>query len=82
MFVVNVFFAAGVEGSRQFRGDGYLIFTPDPKPIVLPWTVNFVFRTRQSDAFLIRVEMGPANFASVEVHSYKRTAEFNQTIPT
>ena len=63
-------YIAGVEGSRQFRGDGYLIFTPDSKAIVLPWTVNFVFRTRQSDTFLIKIEMGSDHFASVEVNSF------------
>ena len=76
--------SAGVEGSRQFRGDGYLIFTPDSKPIALPWTVNFVFRTRQSDTFLIKIDMGANNFASVQLADGRlkvrwESGEFNLT---
>lgn len=56
-----------IEGSRQFRGDGYLIFTPDAKPIVLPWSASFAFRTRQTDSFLMKLEIEPAHFVLVEV---------------
>ncbi|XP_045034928.1 protocadherin-like wing polarity protein stan isoform X2 [Daphnia magna] len=55
-----------IEGSRQFRGDGYLIFTPDAKPIVLPWSASFAFRTRQADSFLMKLEIEPAHFVLVE----------------
>ena len=59
--------AAEIEGARQFRGDGYLIFMPDAKPIELPWSLGLAFRTRQTDTFLMKVEMGPSHFAQLEV---------------
>lgn len=58
---------AGVEAPKQFRGDGYLVFTPNLNPIVLPWAASFAFRTRQSDGFLLRAEMGPRHFVIVQV---------------
>lgn len=57
-----------IEGSRQFRGDGYLIFTPDAKPIVLPWSASFAFRTRQTDSFLMKIHLDPNHSVIVEVH--------------
>ena len=62
---------ASIEGSRQFRGDGYLIFTPDAKPIVLPWSASFAFRTRQTDSFLMKIEMDPGHSVLVEVTTEK-----------
>lgn len=62
---------AAIEGSRQFRGDGYLIFTPDAKPIVLPWSASFAFRTRQTDSFLMKMEIDPGHSVLVEVRKKK-----------
>ena len=62
---------ADVDGAKQFRGDGYLVFTPETsKPIELPWSVSFVFRTRQSPALLIRIDMPPNHYVTVEVGSF------------
>jgi hypothetical protein len=66
-FVFGSFCYAAIEGSRQFRGDGYLIFTPDAKPIVLPWSASFAFRTRQTDSFLMKMEIDPGHSVLVEV---------------
>lgn len=59
----------GIETPKQFRGDGHLVFTPNVKPIALPWAVSFAFRTRQSNGFLVRMDIGSHNFVVVEVRA-------------
>jgi hypothetical protein len=71
---------AAIEGSRQFRGDGYLIFTPDAKPIVLPWSASFAFRTRQTDSFLMKLEIDPGHAVLVEVKKSLTIVNFEFTI--
>jgi hypothetical protein len=57
----------GVEPGKQFKGDGFLIFAPNIRPIVLPWATSFYFRTRKPNNFLLKMEIGPDYDFEIEV---------------
>lgn len=51
----------------RFNGDGILTFNPLLRPIQIPWHTALSIRTRQRDAFLMQIQIGQNNSATVSL---------------
>lgn len=52
---------------KQFKGDGFLSFTPRLRPLTLPWAVKFSFKTFHSDGLLLKLQLGQNTLILIEI---------------
>lgn len=64
----------------RFQGDGLLSFNPLLRPIQLPWLNALSIRTRQSNAFLMSIQLGQTSKAIVSVSLAKYLISFVHVI--
>nr|AHY88472.1 fmi [Terebratalia transversa] len=55
-----------IEGPRRLKGDGMLTYSPGLPKIELPWYNGIMFRTRQTEAVLMRIEIAN-QFVQIEL---------------
>ncbi len=52
---------------KQFKGDGFLSFTPRLRPLSLPWLVKFQFKTVSSNGLLMKLQLGHNSIVIIEI---------------
>ncbi|CAG2161702.1 unnamed protein product [Oppiella nova] len=54
---------------KQFKGDGFLSFTPRLRPLNLPWILSFQFKTVSPNGLLLRLQLGHNSVVTIEIHN-------------
>lgn len=52
---------------KNFRGNGFLTFTPRLRPISIPWLVKVSFRTFQENGLILKIQLGQTSKIFIEV---------------
>lgn len=62
---------------KNFKGNGFLTFTPRLMPISLPWAVKFGFKSYESNGMLLHINLGQSSQIYIEIANGRLMYTYN-----